>query len=226
MTDDLGDRMKKNYEDRYRTYLLRRTPAIIRLDGKAFHTLTRSLERPFDQGFADAMDATTEYLATNVQGCIAAYTQSDEISLLLQDFRELNTDAWFDYNIQKLVSVSAAMASVQFSKHFGQDAYFDARCFSIPREEVGNYFRWRAQDCERNSVQMLARSLYFHKELIGVKIPELKEKILDVGHSWPLYPERFKNGFFISRRFEESFVQSLIRPSSIALTTSSLVNIL
>lgn len=223
MKDDLGDRMKKNYEDRYRTYLLRRTPAIIRLDGKAFHTLTRGLERPFDQGFADAMDATTEYLAANVQGCIAAYTQSDEISLLLQDFRELNTDAWFDYNIQKLVSVSASMASVQFSKFFGDIGYFDSRCFSIPREEVGNYFRWRAQDCERNSVQMLARSLYSHKELLGVKIPEIKEMILDAGYNWVLCPARFKNGFFISRRFEEPFIQRLIRPSSIALITSALI---
>lgn len=114
--DPIGDRMKANYENRAKTYLTRRTPVIIRLDGKAFHTFTRGFRRPYDEVFHAAMNETTKYLCENIQGCKFGYTQSDEITLLLTDYDTLTTDAWFGYSVQKLCSVSASMATLEFNR--------------------------------------------------------------------------------------------------------------
>lgn len=97
LIDDLGDRMKK-YEYVTRTYLMRRTPVIIRVDGKAFHTFTRGFARPFDEVFSRSMQVTMQYLCENIQGCVLGYTQSDEITLVLIDYKELDSQVWFDYN--------------------------------------------------------------------------------------------------------------------------------
>lgn len=118
MNDALGDRMKKNYENVSKTFLTRRMPVIIRLDGKAFHSFTKGFKKPFDKVFCDTMIETTEYLCKNIQGCVFGYTQSDEISLLLVDYKNLNTDAWFNYSIQKCVSIAASMATIAFNKFF------------------------------------------------------------------------------------------------------------
>ena len=114
--DSLGDRMKENYENRAKTYLVRRMPVIIRLDGKAFHTFTRGMKKPYDEIFHNTMNATMKYLCENIQGCKLGYTQSDEITLLLTDYDTLTTDAWFDNNVQKICSVSASMATMAFNK--------------------------------------------------------------------------------------------------------------
>lgn len=116
--DSLGDRMKNNYENRSKAYLTRRMPVLIRLDGKAFHTFTRGLKKPFDEILIQTMQETAKFLCENIQGCKIAYTQSDEITLLLTDYDELNTDAWFDYSIQKMCSVSASMATLAFNNAF------------------------------------------------------------------------------------------------------------
>ena len=115
--DSLGDRMK-NYENVTRNYLTCRTPVIIRLDGKAFHTFTRGFKKPFDTVLAKTMQETMKYLCENIQGCVLGYTQSDEITLVLVDYFKLNSSAWFDYNIQKMVSVAASMATFAFNKAF------------------------------------------------------------------------------------------------------------
>ena len=114
--DSLGDRMKENYENRAKTYLTRRIPVIIRLDGKAFHTFTKHLQKPYDKVFHNAMNATMKYLCENIQGCKVGYTQSDEITLLLTDYDTLTTDAWFGYGVQKMCSVAASMATMIFNK--------------------------------------------------------------------------------------------------------------
>lgn len=114
--DSLGDRMKENYENRAKTYLVRRMPVIIRLDGKAFHTFTKGLKKPYDEIFHNTMNETMKYLCENIQGCKLGYTQSDEITLLLTDYDTLTTDAWFDNNVQKICSVSASMATMVFNK--------------------------------------------------------------------------------------------------------------
>ena len=114
----LGDRMKNNYENISRYYLTRRTPVIIRIDGKAFHTFTRGFKKPFDDILVKTMQETMKYLCENIQGCVLGYTQSDEISLVLTDYAELTTDAWFGNNLQKMCSVSASMATMAFNKFF------------------------------------------------------------------------------------------------------------
>ena len=118
--DSLGDRMKA-YENISRNYLTRRLPVIIRLDGKAFHTFTRGLKRPFDDIFVKSMQETMKYLCENIQGCVLGYTQSDEITLVLIDYQNRESDAWFDNNIQKMVSVSASMATISFYHNFRQN---------------------------------------------------------------------------------------------------------
>lgn len=119
--DSLGDRMKENYENRAKTYLVRRMPVIIRLDGKAFHTFTRGLKKPYDEIFHNTMNATMKYLCENIQGCKLGYTQSDEITLLLTDYDTLTTDAWFDNNVQKICSVSASMATMAFNQYLAYE---------------------------------------------------------------------------------------------------------
>lgn len=116
--DSLGDRMKENYENRYRFSLTRRTPVIIRIDGKAFHTYTKGFDKPYDKILSETMWETAEYLCKNIMGCRLAYTQSDEISLLLTDYRKLTSQAWFDNNLQKICSVSASMATMAFNRAF------------------------------------------------------------------------------------------------------------
>lgn len=140
--DSLGDRMKNNYENRAKTYLTRRMPVIIRLDGKAFHTFTRGMKKPYDEIFHNTMNATMKYLCENIQGCKLGYTQSDEITLLLTDYDTLDTDAWFDYGVQKICSVSASMATMAFNKFLFKyaDEYCDAvaalQAFDIEGEYI------------------------------------------------------------------------------------------
>lgn len=116
--DDLGIRMKENYEKRSRSFLTRRTPVIIRIDGKAFHTFTKGFNKPYDRLLMTTMQETMQYLCEHIQGCVFGYTQSDEISLLLIDYTKLESDAWFDYQIQKVCSIAASMATMIFNKKF------------------------------------------------------------------------------------------------------------
>lgn len=116
--NDLGTRMKEFYEQIPKTKLMRRTPVAIRIDGKAFHTFTRGFQKPFDNILIKTMQETTKYLCENIQGCVFGYTQSDEITLILVDYKELDTSAWFDYEVQKMCSIAASMATMIFNKIF------------------------------------------------------------------------------------------------------------
>ena len=116
--DDLGTRMKEFYEQVPKTRLVRRMPVAIRIDGKAFHTFTKGFRKPFDDILIKTMQKTTKYLCENIQGCVLGYTQSDEITLILVDYQKLTSSAWFDYEVQKLCSISASMATMAFNKYF------------------------------------------------------------------------------------------------------------
>jgi tRNA(His) 5'-end guanylyltransferase len=133
VNDDLGTRMKEYYENVYRFGLTRRTPVAIRIDGKAFHTFTKGFQRPFDPVFMNAMKDTMKYLCENIQGCKIGYTQSDEITLILTDYDTLTTDAWFGYNLQKMCSVAASMATMAFNKSF--ERRVSDYCNNIPRND-------------------------------------------------------------------------------------------
>jgi tRNA(His) 5'-end guanylyltransferase len=116
--DELGKRMKGYYEQIPKTRLMRRTPVIIRIDGKAFHTFAHSFKKPFDNILMESMQETMKYLCENIQGCVLGYTQSDEISLLLIDYKRFNSAAWFDNEVQKMCSISASMATLEFNRVF------------------------------------------------------------------------------------------------------------
>ncbi len=184
----LGDRMKV-YEAVTQTKLMRRTPVIVRIDGKSFHTFTRGCDKPFDKRLINCMRWTTEVLVEKISGCVFGYTQSDEISLLLIDYMKLETQPWFDNKLQKIVSVAASMATAVFNQSYVAPgdpyAMFDARAYNIPREEVVNYFIWRQQDWTRNSVQMLARSEYSAKQCHKKNNSELQDMLmLEKGINW------------------------------------------
>ena len=119
--DDLGTRMKEFYEQVPKTRLVRRMPVAIRIDGKAFHTFTKGFHKPFDDILIKTMQETTKYLCENIQGCVLGYTQSDEITLILVDYQKLTSSAWFDYEVQKLCSISASMATMAFNKYFAKN---------------------------------------------------------------------------------------------------------
>ena len=121
VNDDLGMRMKNNYESIPKTKLMRRTPVAIRIDGKAFHTFTKGFEKPFDMVLIKSMQQTMKYLCENIQGCVFGYCQSDEITLILVDYQTLTTDAWFDYEVQKICSISASMATMAFNRFFAEN---------------------------------------------------------------------------------------------------------
>lgn len=223
--DSLGDRMK-SYEDCYRIHLPIRMPVIMRIDGKAFHSYVKgtspvgkSVEKPFDKGLFDCMNDTAIELCKEVQGCRLAYVQSDEISLLLTNYQSVDTQSWFENNLMKMISISASVASVTFTQnswkiwgidHSNEDpyyltkeAYFDSRAFVLPKEDVTNYFIWRQQDATRNSVQMLARSLYSHKECTDKNNSELQEMIFQKGINWNDCPIPQKRGRCIIKQSSE-----------------------
>lgn len=222
--DNLGNRMK-GYENVSKTFLTRRMPVIVRLDGRSFHTFTKGFKRPFDDMLMKAMWETAEELCRGIQGCKIAYTQSDEISLLLTDYDKLDTSAWFDNNIQKMVSISASIATLAFNKSFRNMienidipksdsvdvteflnqykiyeskmdlAMFDSRVFTLPKEEVANYFIWRQKDAMRNSVQMVGRANFSHKELHKKTTNDIKDMLLKERFiSWDNLPIRQKRG--------------------------------
>lgn len=207
MKDSLGDRMKEYYEDRTRICLQRRTYTIIRIDGKAFHTYTKGLKRPFDDQLITDMDELSCYLCKNIMGAKFAFTQSDEISILLTDFDTLDTQAWFDNNLQKMTSVSASLATARFNElRPNKLAFFDSRIFQIPtKTEVENYFIWRQQDATRNNVSSVAQSLYSPKELHGKNNSEQQEMIFQKGINWNDYDSKYKRGrFFCKSKIEDS----------------------
>ena len=197
--DSIGDRMKEFYENRTRIMLPRRTYTIIRIDGKAFHSYTRGLDRPFDMQFIADMDATACYLCENIQGSKLAFVQSDEISIVLTDFDKIGTAAWFDGNIQKMASISSSLATAKFNElRPNKIALFDSRVFTIPSiVEVENYLIWRQQDTVRNSISSVAQSMYSPKELYGKNTSEMQEMCFAKGINWNDYDAKLKRGRLI-----------------------------
>lgn len=197
--DSLGDRCKR-YENVSRIKLPERMPVIIRLDGCHFHTYTKGCKCPVDENLVECMNDTAKYMCENIQGAQLAYVQSDEISILINNYHTVNSQSWFNNDVSKMCSVSAGMASAYFTsisdRIFGEIrlANFDARAFAVPREDVCNAFLWRQLDATRNSVQMLARSIYSHKQLEGKNNSQLQEMIFNAGINWDKCPIPQKRG--------------------------------
>jgi len=174
----------RRYEDVYRVYLTQRLPCIIRLDGKSFHTLTQHFIKPFDESFADTMLSAARKLCEEIQGAKLVYWQSDELSILLTDYDTLTTQAWFDKNVQKMVSISSSMMTHWFNYYLklhkvgvSRIGYFDSRVFILPKEEVCNYFIDRQQDATRNSINAVGQRYFSHKSLHGLSTKQVQEKL-------------------------------------------------
>lgn len=182
---DLRSERMRGFENAWRQVIPPRQYVILRVDGRAFHTLTRHMDKPFDYSFMHAMRRSAEALCAEVQGCQFAYQQSDEISLLITDFGSMQQQ-WFGGVVQKMCSVAASVASVAFDR---ADAHFDARVFTIPtRDEVINYFMWRQADCRRNAVSMIAEAHFPSKQLHGKSVTERIMMLNDQGISLSDYP--------------------------------------
>ena len=195
----LDDRIKK-YEKTFTHSALKRMPLIIRVDGRAFHSFTKSLSRPFDKGLIAAMIKAAIYTAKDMQGFKAAYIQSDEVTFLLTDYETFETEGWFGYELPKVISISAALMSVSFNHFYPTDklAVFDSRAFTVPKEDAINVFVWRAKDWERNSLQMYARSFFSHKQLHQKGREDMHEMLHSIGKNWATdLPSQERNGTFL-----------------------------
>jgi len=216
MYTDYDIRMKENYEKRSQTSLTRRIPVIIRIDGKNFSQFCKRFEKPYDEFFNQTLNEVMRVLCEKIQGCKLAERHSDEISLLLTDFDTIQTDAFFDYNVQKICSVVASMATAEFCRLLAKWAYhgpigelryvkiewdetwpsFDARCFNIPEHEVTNYFWWRMADAKRGSINMIAQANFSHKQLQGKSGDEMQEMLWQEKNiNWAKLPQGQKIGF-------------------------------
>lgn len=214
MTDSLGDRIKA-YEFVNRNYLCRKVPVIIRVDGKCFSNFPKKLNKPFDKNFINCMVEAAKKTAEQIQCFKLCYVQSDEATFLLTDYDDINTQGWFDYNISKLISISAAYMSVffnseyrEYNSDFCHNVVFDSRVFNIPKEDVANSFLWRMKDYERNSIFMYARSLFSHKELYNKKREDIHEMLHNIGKNWTTdLTDQEKNGTFIINTKENGIVE-------------------
>jgi tRNA(His) 5'-end guanylyltransferase len=204
VNDSLGDRMKR-YESAWRTAMPANSYVIIRVDGRAFHTLLRRAVKPFDRDVATGMQLTAEALCHEIAGSVFAYGQSDEISILLTDVASIRSQLWFDGNVQKLASVAASVATMEFNHFTRHDSWeratFDARVFTLPYPvEVANYFLWRQRDAVRNAISMAAQAHFSHKRLQGVDSDQMQEMLWSQkGINFNDYPDEFKRGYTVVR---------------------------
>lgn len=210
MRSKLNDRMRRYYEAPSRHLLTRRTPVIVRVDGRAFHTFTRNFRRPFDQRLIDAMVVAASTVAGEMQGFKLGFIQSDEASFVLTDYDTLQTDAWFGYIKSKVETITASIMTAAFARcmrlaNVTAWACFDARAFNVPSNDVANYFLGRARDGHRNSVMMYARTYFSHAKLKNKHIPEIHEMLHGVGRNWSTdLSDEEKNGTFLVDGSDES----------------------
>ena len=203
------DKRMKKYEYVSRTYLTTRTPVIIRIDGKCFHSFTRGFKKPFDEILSGTMQETMKYLCENIQGCVLGYTQSDEITLILVDYASMATMAFnrtfslkvsfFKDNILELPKYIETL-----KRAAEKGAMFDARIFNIPKSEVCNNILWRQQDATRNSIQMVGHANFSDKQMHGKNTSQIQDMLmLEKGINWNDFPTKYKRGSCCVRKVNE-----------------------
>lgn len=181
-------------------------PILARIDGRSFHTYTRGLNRPFDEGLIKLMQETTKFLVQESNAKIG-YTQSDEITLLFYSDTS-KSQVFFNGKIFKMVSQLASMTTAYFNanvpkyipSHVDKLAFFDCRCWQVPRkEDVVDNFIWRELDATRNSIEAYARKFYSDKECFKKNQSALQEMIFQKGYNWNNLPSHIKRGTYIRR---------------------------
>ncbi len=201
---DLSDRMK-GYEKTFCYNLLRSLPVVIRVDGQHFHTYARRFKRPFDQNLINTMVDSAVHVAKHMQGFKVGYIQSDEATFIITDYNTINTQGWFNYRLDKIISTSAALMTSIFNKLIIERfpdvtslATFDARAFNVPKNEVVNVLLWRALDWKRNSVQMYSGAFFSNKELHKKNARDMHEMLHSIGKNWATdLTDQLKNGTFL-----------------------------
>lgn len=187
MKDDLGDRMKF-YERQYTAdVFLPMIPTVARLDGRSFHTFTKGLKRPYDEGMSQLMIETTKFLVEKTNANVG-YTQSDEITLLWFN-EDWGSSIFFEGKVHKMTSILSSMTSVFFNKNLekylpekkNEMPLFDCRVFQVPEQEAPNVFIWREQDASRNSIQMAARAYFSYSECVNKSCSELQDMLHEKG---------------------------------------------
>lgn len=201
MIDKMGDRLKMFEGIEAGRILIPNLPICVRVDGRAFHTFTRGMNRPYDERMSKAMIETMKYLVKKTDACIG-YVQSDEISLVLSDSKE----PLFGGRVQKLTSIIAAMATAKFNDEIHKSfpdkplAEFDCRVWNVPsRTEAANTILWREFDATKNSISMAARSVYSDNQLLGKNSSDKQELLWQKGINWDKYPVFFKRGTYARR---------------------------
>ncbi len=203
MNDSLGDRMKQ-FESLTESKLMSHLPIICRIDGRAFHTFTKGLKRPYDERLSNMMSSVTRYLIGEFNPKVG-YTQSDEISLLFWQ-KDIMSEMFFGGRVQKITSVLASATTAWFNKYLDlfinekrhSIVTFDCRVFQVNSQtEAYNYFIWRERDAIKNSIQMAAQCNFSHKELQGKNGSIQQEMLFQKGINWNDYPPFFKRGIFI-----------------------------
>jgi tRNA(His) 5'-end guanylyltransferase len=220
----LGNRMK-GYEQVTRQVLPPRTYTLIRVDIRAAHTLLKGAARPFDYTFMADMDIVAETLCKEISGAVLAFTQSDEISILLTDFRSSFTMPWFDGVTAKMISISAALATATLNRRRpDQLALFDSRVWTIPDPvEVANYFIWRQRDAVRNSISMAAQAQFPHQRLMGLNGNQMQELLFTVhGINWSNYPVGAKRGRVCVKKTFEGPVEYVHTRTGETVSTTAL----
>lgn len=193
----------KEYQAVYDFRLPLKTYAILQLDGKAFHTFTRGMERPFDERFMNAMNQTAVAVLKEISNANFAYVQSDEINILVTDFAKEETEAYFANRINKVVSTAASVASVTMSKLYPEKEMvtFDARFFAVPtKHAVWEFFLWRQVDAIKNSIQLVAQSTFTKRELFKQKSEQLKQMLTKAGISWENFSTDKQQGRLIQKQ--------------------------
>jgi len=219
----LGDRMKA-YEAPWKLTFPRRLPLVIRVDGRAFHSYLRGAAKPFDMPFVEDMAEVAKTLCAEISGAVFAYHQSDEISVLVQDWASTTTEPWFAGELQKIVSISAAIATSALTSRRGGRPLFDARAFVLPNPvEVANYYQWRQRDAVRNSISMAAQAHFSHKRLQGVSGEQMQEWLFqEKGVNWNDYPAECRRGQVAVKRSGEREVTYTDKRTKTECTTLAL----
>lgn len=204
----LAERIKA-YEGVSSSRLYRNMPVIIRVDGKNFSKYTKKFNKPFDDLLVHAMQHCAKRVSEELQSFQLAYHQSDEISFLVWNRGKENSDIAFGGKVNKINSLCASYMAGYFNKFMSEHAdknlskqlaFFDCRCFNVPLSDVPNYFLHRAKDWERNSVTMLGRHYFSHKEMHGKNRNEIKSRLLaEKDVDWNDLTEDLKYGTFIHK---------------------------
>ena len=230
-----------NLEDRMLYYrgltdykLMPRSYVMVMVDGRSFsHLIKNKFKKPFDDDFIRMMNETAKYLCENVSGCKFAYVQSDEISLVITDFENENTESFFGFRLTKMLPIIASLATAKFnqlmmdyriSKIDGYPAnagdtvqmcrdvvndmplyQFDCKCWNVPTyNDVFAWFLYRQIDCIRNSKQAAAQARISHKQLENLNTDDQINLLKEMtGIDWNDYEDGKKFGRFIYRVEEE-----------------------